>query len=112
MIIQSDTFLTGDTNCKYSRFSDQCSVRRYFFFVVFICLSVFFLVCFIPRKDGKRRNDEDIKKERVPTFLIPLDGSGKPYQKNEEKRTARWSYLLSCLAWRESKGFPLDGNGM
>ena len=37
--------------------------------------------------DAKRRNSQGIKKERVPTFLIPLDGSGKPYQKNEEKQS-------------------------
>ena len=36
------------------------------------------------QSESKTQSDATAKtktKERVPTFLIPLDGSGKPYQK-------------------------------
>ena len=74
---------------KYSTLFSPNKVSEYFDnYSVLLLFSlhlqfVFFLDCFVvpPRKDAKRRNSQDIKKERVPTFLIPLDGSGKPYQK-------------------------------
>jgi len=41
---------------------------------------------------------QGIKKERVPTFLIPLDGSGKPYQKNEEKQSTPYNNKVWTFA--------------
>ena len=61
--------------------------------------SFFSLDCFVvpPRNDAKRRNGQGIKKERVPTFLIPLDGSGKPYQKMRKSGLLVGSILILAL---------------
>jgi len=71
-----------------SSFFSSYKVRDYFgnysvLLLFFNFNSFFSLDCFVvpPRNDAKRRNGEDKTKERVPTFLIPLDGSGKPYRK-------------------------------
>ena len=47
--------------------------------------------------DAKRRNSQGIRKERVPTFLIPLDGSGKPYQKMRKSGLLVGSMLILAL---------------
>jgi hypothetical protein len=52
---------------------------------------------------AKRHNGQGIKKERVPTFLIPLDGSGKPYQKMRKSSprpiTIRCGHLPPFVPW-------------
>ena len=83
------------TNAQFvDIFSSCCSFQFQF---------VFFLDCFVvpPRKDAKRRNGQGIKKERVPTFLIPLDGSGKPYQKMRKSGLLVGSMLV--LAFHGAK---------